>query len=170
MQGLARQAPSQCKPAMWEPVYTQLLREWIEAGEPAWLPVIGDSMAPFLPKGSKVLLSRMAPDRIACGDLIVYEEEGRMICHRVLRRRPHGFSPAFLTKGDGWRMTDPWICAKQIVGKVIAIDRNGSILRLDTPLRRLQAVVAAVLSFVAAGTIIVLTQGKQRLSVQLRRP
>jgi signal peptidase I len=169
MHGLAWQAPSQCKQTAWEPVCTQLLREWIEAGQPAWLPLSGGSMTPFLPSGSKVLVSQTAPRRIFCGDLVVYEVEGRMICHRVLGRRTQGFSHAFLMKGDGWRMTDPWVCAEQVIGKVIAINRNGSVVRLDTPLRRLQAVAAAALSFVVAGTLMVMRQGKQLLSVRLKR-
>lgn len=166
MQGVAWQVPSPCKHAAWEPACAQLLREWIEAGEQAWLPVIGDSMAPFLPRGSKVLVSQTAPHWIRCGDLVVYEDEGRMICHRVLRRRPQKFSHAFLTKGDGWRMTDPWVCAEQVMGKVVAMSRNGSVARLDTPLRRLQAVAAAARSFVAAGTLMVARRARRLLAAR----
>jgi len=137
----------------WGPVYTQLLREWIDAGEPAWLPLSGESMVPFLPSGSRVLVSQTAAEQISFGNLLLYEAEGTIICHRVLRRRREGRSYAFLAKGDGWRKTDPWISADQVIGKVIAIHRNGRLLRLDTPLRRLQAVTAAALSLIVTGSL-----------------
>ena len=159
-------APSRPKNATRRTVSTQLLREWIEAGEPAWLPVTGHSMAPFLPGGSKVLVTRTPPGLIGRGDLVVYEDEGRMICHRVLWRRPQGSNHAFLTKGDGWRMMDPWVSATQIIGKVVAINRNGSISRLDTPLRRLGAVVAAVCSFAKAGSREMLRRARGLLSLR----
>lgn len=167
MQGVARQVPCPREHAAWEPACTQLLREWIAAGEQAWLPVIGDSMGPFLPGGSKVLVSRTAPHGIRCGNLVVYEDEGRMICHRVLRRRPQGLSHAFLTKGDGWRVTDPWVCAEQIIGKVVAINRNGSLVRLDTPLRRLQAVAAVARSLTGVGSRVILRRARRVLRPEL---
>jgi hypothetical protein len=123
-------------------------------------------MAPFLPGGSKVLVARTPAGRIGRGDLVVYEVEGSMICHRVLWRRPQGSNHAFLTKGDGWRMTDPWVCATQVIGKVVAIDRNGTISRLDTPLRRLKAVAAAACSLVGAGSREMLRRARRLLSLQ----
>jgi len=157
------QAVSQLKPAVWESVYTQLLREWIDAGEPAWLPLSGESMVPFLPSGSKVLVSQTEAGQIRRGNLLLYEAEGRIICHRVLRRRRYGASYTFLTKGDGRRMTDPWVCAEQVIGKVMAINRNGSIVRLNTPLRRLQAVAAAAISLVGTGSLAVLRRTRKLL-------
>jgi len=157
------QAVSQWKPAAWESVYPQLLREWIDAGEPAWLPLSGESMVPFLPSGSKVLVSHTTAGQIRLGNLLLYEAEGRIICHRVLRRRRYGASYTFLTKGDGRRMTDPWVCAEQVIGKVMAINRNGSIVRLNTPLRRLQAVAAAAISLVGTGSLAVLRRTRKLL-------
>jgi signal peptidase I len=160
MQEVASQAISQQKHAAWEPVYRQLLREWIDAGEPVWLPLSGESMAPLLPSGSQVLVSQTVTGQIRFGDLLVYEAEGRIICHRVLRRRRYGASYTFLTKGDGRRMTDPWVYAEQVIGIVVAIDRNGSIVRLNAPLPRLQAVAAAMLSLMVAGSLAALRRTK----------
>jgi len=161
MQALGSQAVSQQKQAAWEPVYTQLLREWIDAGEPAWLPLSGESMVPFLPSGSKVLVSQTTAGQIGLGDLLLYEAEGRIICHRVLRRRRQGASYIFLTKGDGWRRTDPWVSAGQVIGTVIGIHRNGRLIRLGTRLRRLQAVTAAALSLIVAGLLAVSRRAKE---------
>lgn len=167
MHGVAWQAPSPAEHAAWGPVYAQLLREWIAAGESAWVPLTGDSMGPFLPSGSKVLICRAAPGRIVPGDLVVFEDEGRMICHRVLRRRPQGLSHAFLTKGDGWRTTDPWVRTHQVIGKVIAMSRGGRVVRLETPLRRLQAVAAVARSLVGIGSRVILRRARRVLRPEL---
>ena len=160
------QAVPQWKPAAWESVCTQLLREWINAGKPAWLPLSGESMVPFLPGGSKILVSQTTAGQIRLGNLLLFEVEGRIICHRVLRRRGQGASYTFLTKGDGRRATDPWVCAEQVIGKVTAINRNGSIVRLNTPLRRLQAVAAAALSLVGTGSLAALRRTKKLVGYQ----
>jgi signal peptidase I len=142
-------------------VYTELLREWIEAGEPAWLPVMGKCMEPFLPGGSRVQISKAAAGQIVSGDLLVYEAEGRLICHRVIGRRACGEGHAFLTKGDGWRTSESWVHQDQIIGKVISVERDESVFKLDTPPRRLHAMGAVVRSLVAVGLLPVLRWGKQ---------
>jgi hypothetical protein len=57
-------------------------------------------------------------------------------------------------------MTDPWVYAEQVIGIVVAIDRNGSIVRLNAPLPRLQAVAAAMLSLMVAGSLAALRRTK----------
>lgn len=163
------QAPSPCERSVWGPVYAQLLREWIEAGESVCLPLTGESMAPSLHGGANVFLAHAAPAQISCGDLVVYQAEGRLICHRVLRRRVRRGRYAFLTKGDHWRTTGSWIRDRQIIGTLIAVEQDGRLRRLDAPLRRWLASGVAGLSLMAAGSVMVVRWGKQMLRGQWRR-
>ena len=49
---------------MWEAACAKLLRGWIAGGASAWLPLHGHSIAPFLPAGSKILVSKTAAPHI----------------------------------------------------------------------------------------------------------
>jgi signal peptidase I len=158
--------PTPNNQAAWEAVYVQLLRGWITAGESAWLPLRGESMAPFLHSGSRLLVSRVTVCHIASGDLLVYEAEGRLICHRVLCRRTREGRHVFLTKGDGWRTNESWIRADQVLGRVTRVERNEGMLPLDTPIRRLCATGIAAYSLMVAGLLALLRWGRQRLRLR----
>jgi signal peptidase I len=158
--------PTPDNQARWDTAYVQLLREWIAAGESAWLPLWGESMAPFLHSGSRLLVSRATACQIASGDLLVYEAEGRLICHRVLRRRACGGRHVFLTKGDGWRTKEAWICADQVLGRVTRVERNGGTLPLDTPIRRLRATGIAAYSLMVADLLALLRWGRRHLRLR----
>jgi hypothetical protein len=125
-----------------------LVRDWVGAGGLTWLVLRGDSdsMRPFLPSGSRVCIARVAPSEVAVGDVVVYETEDRLVCHRVLRQRTRGAGTALLTKGDGHRTFPAWIGAGQVLGRVVAVERRGRGLRLQRPGRRLQAMAAAAAS------------------------
>lgn len=127
-------------------VGVRLVREWVASGGCAWLSLRGDSMCPFLPNGSRLQVEYVAPDHITMGDLLVYEVDEALICHRVLRRRARGADYTFLTKGDGHRTLEAWIGAAQVLGRVVAVERRGRELRLQRPGRRLHAMAAAAAS------------------------
>lgn len=153
--------PTQDGLDMLEVACSQLLREWISAREPAWLPLNGRSMAPFLPSGSRVLVSKTAAGQIGCGDLLVYELEGRLICHRVLRRKTQGDRYLYLTKGDGRQTIASWVAEEQVLGKVPRVEREGQLVDLNTLPRRLQAVSTATSSLMIIGVRALLKWGKQ---------
>ncbi|HSB67780.1 MAG TPA: S26 family signal peptidase [Candidatus Methylomirabilis sp.] len=148
----------------WEAACAELLRCWVAGGASAWLPLHGHSMAPFLPGGSKILVSKTTAGRIGCGDLFVYEEEGRLVCHRVLRRRARGSRYAYLTKGDGWGTMESWVAEEQVLGKVPRVERDGREVDLNTAIGRLHAVTAAASSLVVIGLRRLLRWGRGRLA------
>ena len=131
--------------AVWRPIVTEIVRERISAGEPAWLPVRGRSMRPLLSRGTRILVVCAA--RIRPGDLLAYECEGAIVCHRVLGRRGH----ALLTRADQGGAEPELVMPAQIVGVVVALERVGAVVDLTTRARRALAVVAAARSIAAAG-------------------
>ena len=130
---------------LWRPIVTEILRERIGGGELTWLPVRGRSMRPLLSHGTRILVARAA--RIRFGDLLAYECEGAIVCHRVLGRRGH----VLLTRADHRGAGREWVTRAQRVGVVVALERADVVVDLTTPARRALAVVAAVRSLVAAG-------------------
>ena len=144
-----------------EAACTQLLREWVGAREPVWLPLNGRSMAPFLPGGSKILVCKTAVGQIGWGDLLVYEVEGRLVCHRVLGCQVQCGRPLFLMQGDGHWTNESWVGEAQVLGKVSRVERQGRLVDLNTRIRRLQAVSLAVYSLVGLGLRTLGSWGKQ---------
>lgn len=143
-----------------------LLREWILSGRSVWLHVRGESMQPFLPNGSRVLVRGAAADRIGPGDLLVYDGDGRFVCHRVLRRAGRSGELSFLTKGDhGWTLA-AWISRRRVIGTVIAVERDGTVLGLETGWRRIDAAVRALRSLAVARVSVAIYLGR-RLAARL---
>src|SRR5712691_8974527 len=119
---LAMSAPdSDALRVAWLPSYIEVLRTWLMTGRSVRLPLSGHSMRPSVDAGAWLAVATRAPGALAVGDLIVYEDGGRLVCHRVLRRlrRPDGLH--FLTKGDGVSLASGWISASAVLGCVVAI-------------------------------------------------
>ena len=131
--------------AVWRPIVTEIVRERIGAGEPTWLPVRGRSMWPLLSRRPRILV--VFPSRIRSGDLLAYECEGAIVCHRVLGRRGH----ALLTRADHRAAEAERVLPAQIVGVVVAIERGGVVVDLTTAGRRALAVANAARSMAGAG-------------------
>jgi peptidase S24-like protein len=131
-------------PAVWRPLVTEVLRERIGAGEPTWLPVRGRSMRPLLASGSRILVAPAVHVRF--GDLLAYECEGAVVCHRVIGRRGADRMTRADHRGAGPELVRP----DQIVGVVTALERGGAVIPLTRPARRAQAVVRAARSLGAA--------------------
>ena len=130
--------------AIWRPLVTEILRERIGAGEPTWLPVRGRSMRPLLASGSRILVAPAV--RVRFGDLLAYECEGAVVCHRVIGRRGGNLMTRADHRGAGPELVRP----DQIVGVVTALERGGTVTHLTRPARRIQAVATAVRSLGAA--------------------
>jgi hypothetical protein len=130
--------------AAWRPVVNDILRTRLDAGERIWLPVRGGSMRPLLGAGARILLART--ERVRLGDLLAYECEGSVICHRVIGRR----GAAVLTRADHRAAGPEVVTRPQILGVVSAVERRGVIVDLSAPRQRARAALAVARSFVAA--------------------
>jgi hypothetical protein len=140
----------------WRPIVTEILRERLDAGESIWLPIRGRSMRPFLGAGARILVA--PPARVRFGDLLAYQCEGALVCHRVIGRR----GAALLTRADHRGAGPEVVSARQIVGVVTACERGGVTVDLLGPRQRALAILAAVRSFAAAACRAVRRRAWQR--------
>ena len=111
---------------------------------PIGLPIRGRSMRPLLGRGARILVTPSTRARF--GDLLAYECEGVLVCHRVISQR----GAAMLTRADHRGAGPEIVTAAQIVGVVAAFERGGVTVGLLTFRRRTLATLAAVRSFAAA--------------------
>ncbi len=122
----------------WFPLYVDVLRDCLAEGLAVHLPVSGTSMRPTIDGGATLVVDGAGPIAIRPGDIVVYEDAGHVICHRVLwrRRTPRGYE--LLTKGDGVALPPVWVPEGALIGRVAAIESRGVRRRLDEPGERVR--------------------------------
>jgi hypothetical protein len=99
-----------------------LLEQALRAG-PVEVRALGVSMRPWLRSGERILLERRPPRR---GDVALVVWEGRLLLHRLVRRR----AGSWLVAGDGRRHVDGWVEGTDVLA--VATSRHrGAWQRVD---------------------------------------
>lgn len=106
-----------------------LLAGILAAGGAAHLSVVTGSMTPFLQPGDRVVVRATSPERLRPGDILLVAAQPRPLLHRLLTIRREGSAAVLCTKGDAARRCDAALCAQQVLGRVVAIERSGRSLR-----------------------------------------
>jgi signal peptidase I len=138
------------------------LDAWGRAGRQHLIPISGHSMLPAIQDSDHALVSHGCAG-VRPGDVIVFRHEGTLIAHRVLRIERGDDGPTFVTKGDNVPRFDPHFSAGEIVGRVLAIERNGRTMSLDTAAWRLSGWLITVGTLVWARLYGCARDLKQRL-------
>jgi len=125
------------------PVLEAALDVWRQIEEQHVIPISGRSMLPTIHDGDHALISHGCAG-VRRGDVIVFRQNGRLIAHRVLRVKDSAAGPTFTTKGDNAPALDPPLRADEIVGRVLAIEREGQHTSLDTTMWRVLGWLIAV--------------------------
>lgn len=107
-------------------VALDLLRQSGQAGTATRLSVTGTSMLPLLQPGDALWLQSIDPAALRPGDLLLVRQNGVLLTHRLIVVRPERWQ----TKGDNNRLADPPVTARQIVGRIVAVERGGRSLDL----------------------------------------
>jgi len=119
-----------------------LAAQVLRSGGPLWIKTRGGSMFPFLRDGDVALVVPAAGTEIGVGDVICYETPpGRLFVHRVVDSK----RDRLVAKGDALASATV-IDLPQLLGKVVAIERRGSVKRLDTRIARWRNRAIALLS------------------------
>ena len=90
------------------------------------LRVFGTSMAPSILPGDLISVQRAVMSEISSGDIVLYEREGRMFAHRVVGCMQSPGGSLLIARGDRLRHNDPPVSSRELLGKVISIERGNS--------------------------------------------
>ena len=107
------------------------LDAWGQAGERHTISISGRSMLPAIHNGDRVLVAHGCAG-VRRGDVLVFRLDGLLIAHRVLHIKDGADGKMFVTKGDNARQIDPHVSHREIVGQVLAIERDGQHISLQT--------------------------------------
>lgn len=104
----------------------------------------GGSMHPFIRDGEVIEVKSTELSEMRIGDVILYcTSRGGMAAHRVIKKCRKNGEIVLMTKGDSTMGFDQPVYPKDVLGKVIAIERKGQIRRLDKGLIRLTSLFLA---------------------------
>jgi signal peptidase I len=140
-----RPQSSNLSPHNFEQVCAELLGE----GHQVKFRAPGDSMYPTICNGDLITVKPIKPSNIYVGDIILYRHENGVVAHRVINikapikkpsqnlnysserslslTQPSALSPqhCLTLRGDAAIYYDDPVEAKQILGKVVSVERNG---------------------------------------------
>jgi len=126
-----------------------LVSETLRTFGSARLRVLGASMVPTLLPGDVLSVERAPLRDILPGEIAVFARDAYIVTHRVVAR--DGDSPAarLITRGDCARRADPPVRASDLLGRVVAVERNGRRVAPSARQARVHLLLARVLCFSA---------------------
>ena len=99
----------------------------------------GRSMYPTIRDGEAVTVEPVsAPDGIRRGDILLYSAERKLTAHRVRLMEKTGDKVFFHLRGDASVSFDEPVEAAQVLGRVVAVERDGRAIDLTGRRARLE--------------------------------
>jgi signal peptidase I len=100
----------------------------------------GVSMLPTLWPGDLLTVCSCPPEQVGPGEIVLYRRAGRFFIHRVVGKSRVGQESFLVVRGDCMPQEDPPVRSDALMGKVMKIQRRGSVFspapRLS-PIRRM---------------------------------
>jgi signal peptidase I len=104
-------------------------------------------MRPFIQDGDLITVSPLRNSPVRVGDVVLYKTIiDQAIVHRIIKKTKKDKNSIMLVKGDAAFGSPEKIGMKNILGRVVAIERNGRERKLDTKLYRIIGLFFAGLS------------------------
>ncbi len=122
--------------------FASIAHEVLDRGRTLRFKAKGGSMSPFIRNGDVV---EVVPFRgkINFGDVILYHSFcGSPVVHRVIHRN----TESIIAKGDSTPGFDQPVLFKQVLGRVVSVEKNGWCIRLDKPVGKLLNILLALIS------------------------
>ena len=118
-------APATCRSDVFVEVTAELLRRGCTVRFRAG----GRSMHPAIRDGESITVVPTELSEIKHGDIIAYRKRRSVLAHRVVRikrsERGDGDVSALVMRGDTACSCDAPVAPGQVLGKVVAVERNG---------------------------------------------
>jgi signal peptidase I len=119
---------------------TVLAENVLQGGNMLRFRAMGGSMYPFVRNGDILEIEPLHGGQVRLFDIILYKTgDQRLLAHRVVGINHQQKTPEIILQGDALLLKDLPIPTDQVLGRVIAIQRNGKIIRMDSSFQRLLA-------------------------------
>src|SRR5476649_2470092 len=85
----------------------------------------GLSMYPAIRDGELVTVGPVDGDHVVRGDVLLCRHSTRMLAHRVVSMNGYGSDRVLQLRGDAKQGCDAPVAARDVIGKVLSVRRNG---------------------------------------------
>ena len=98
----------------------------------------GDSMYPTIRHGETITVVAVGAKQVVRGDILLCRHGVRLLAHRVVAATASIGSVTFELRGDAKSSSDTPVCSGDVVGRVVAVRRNGRIVHLCGPVAQMR--------------------------------
>jgi signal peptidase I len=84
----------------------------------------GQSMHPTIRDGEMITVEPVVPESIHRGDIVLYRSRKGVIAHRIVRIETEDATLIFTPRGDAMLACDARIKGAEILGRVVAVERE----------------------------------------------
>ena len=126
-----------------------LSKDIFSQGKSARFQAKGWSMRPFIRDGDFLVVSPIENSSIKRGDVVFcITTENKVIVHRVIKKykKDKDNRITMLIKGDATFSSPEKVEMQNVLGKVVAVERNGQKKRLDTKFHQIKGLLFAGIS------------------------
>ena len=129
-------------PALKKEDFASITQKVLDGGRVLRFRAKGGSMSPFIHNGDVVEVIPIK-GKINLGDVVLYRfPDGNPVIHRVIRRN----KKSIITKGDSVPSPDQAVLSRQVLGRVVSIEKNGWRMSLDAKIGRLLNILFTAIS------------------------
>jgi hypothetical protein len=116
------------------PALIDLLQAVLNKGKPFRFRAKGFSMTPFVKDGDVVTVAPFSGASPRLGEVVAFirPETGKLVVHRIVGKS----GDSYLIKGDNVHDEDERIREVNVLGRVVAVERNGQRVRLGLGVER----------------------------------
>ncbi len=144
--------------------FLTISRELFEQGKSVRFEARGWSMRPLIRNGDFITASPVDSTSIKVGDIVFYiAGNNRVLVHRIIGLRRNNGEMIVLIKGDACFGLLDKVDSRNVLGKVVAIERNGRKKTLDTAWQRLLSLIFVAVSPLTLWGALILIRGKRIL-------
>jgi len=127
----------------------ELSKDIFKKGKSIRFQAKGWSMRPFIRDGDIIVVSPIENSSIKTGDVVFYlTTENKVMVHRVIKKykKDKNNRSTMFIKGDATFSSPEKVEMQNVLGKVVAVERNGRKKRLDTKFYQIKGVLFAGIS------------------------
>jgi signal peptidase I len=109
---------------------TAVIEKALTAGTTVRFRAEGTSMYPTIRDGEAISIAAVSPEEVVRGDVLLCRHSTRVMAHRVVNVTTRDAGRVFELRGDAKAGCDAPVGADDVIGRVIAVRRNGRLVRL----------------------------------------
>lgn len=92
----------------------------------------GFSMFPTLRPGDVGKVEKCLAEEVKAGDILVFKSNGKLIAHRLIRKKSDKGREVFITQGDNNSFFDQPFVNEELIGKITSFERSGKTISVDS--------------------------------------